>query len=660
MEHDTAVNRVRSIISHLFIPSSQTEFSASQSQRSLVELVDTNRGNLAENATSTSILGSASETTPLDDTIRLIHTSEGTSRSLEQIYLGVTSAYRSYIQLMDFLPDSQELRMGLVIECYRTDLWGRRVMQGYLPTHDIKLSALCEAVLSKMLYSFSEIQHTVEKYGTQFDIKGLAGVLKKVSLQQSEHSHEGSELPKRISTATRLRPENTVTTVRKLKFALLEKTRMKRLVQDLSYWNDSLERLIPTLERESLRRRLRAHFSSSNTAELQILEAAAAFLKHQDIECMATARSVIEEEEYGGQLGVSQLQASDNLPLPPPPEYRLQAENWPSSPPPEYRLRIDELEWQEVPYRADPTDRTKPRAMATLRGESVIVDWQYCENDSWRREHPAAFRRRTENLTTILNTGLRPLNLSVLHCVGYLQKASNITGYAFRLPPGVEPGQKPATLHHLLYNVRKADDVPDLGDRYQLAKALVSTVFEIHNLGWLHKNIQPINILFWPKPNSTATIDISKPYLMGFDISIPNQPGEFTEKPSTCPGDELYRHPLYRGAEPHSFQPSFDIYSLGIVLYEIGVWRPITAASPGAPGKSRLDSEYIDTLVTNGAVGGLKRFMGVKYRDVVMACLRREFDDIWKQQEVEREKRLHIYLDQVQNRVVDPINVCSA
>ena len=73
---------------------------------------------------------------------------------------------------------------------------------------------------------------------------------------------------------------------------------------------------------------------------------------------------------------------------------------------------------------------------------------------------------------------------------------------------------------------------------------LFSIVFEIYNLGWLYKNIQPKNILFWPKPNSTATINISKPYLMGFDISRLNQPGEFTEKPLSCPGDKLCRHPL--------------------------------------------------------------------------------------------------------------------
>ena len=658
MEYGATVKYTSPSTSRLSIPS-QVKFSGSQSQRSHVY---TTR-----------------------DTTRAIRTSEATSDSLRQTCSAVTAAYDAYIQLMDILPDYQELRMGLVIERYRTDPWRRFVLakakigQGDAPAYEIGLWAVFEYILTKMLETFSEIQRTMEEYAAHADdIKlqeDLSDALQFASLQPGQRSHEASELPETMSTATKSPPEHSFMKSRTtLNYGPLGKKHIERILQTLCYWNDSLDGLTPLLERESSRRRLRAHLSTSNIAELKNLEAAAAFLKHQDIERMAHARSVVEQEEYVGLLGLSQLQASENLSSPPPPEYRLKADNLPSSPPPEYRLNPNELEWQESPYSTDRIDRAnRTRAMATLRGESVIVDWQYCEDDSWRRAHRAAFRRRTENLTTILNTGLRPLNLSVLHCVGYLERGSNTTGYAFRLPPGVEPGQRPVTLHHLLDNVRKGDDVPDLGERFQLAKALVSTVFEIHNLGWLHKNIQPKNILFWPKPNSTATFDISKPYLMGFDISRPNQPGELTEMPLACPGDDLYRHPLYRSTERHSFQPSFDIYSLGIVLYEIGFWRSIAVSSHAATGKSRLpltppnsnsqginDLKYIDALVKDGSVGGLKRFMGRKYRDVVLACLQRTFDEVWEKQEGDRENRLHAYLDLVQSKIVDAINICSA
>ena len=569
------------------------------------------------------IIESNSMTITLQDITRAIRTSEATSGSFRQTCSAVTAAYDTYIQLMDFLPDYQELRMGLEIERYRIDLWRRFVLaedktgQGNSPTYEIGLWALFECILTKMLETFSEIQHTLEEYGVHANIRsqeGLSGALQFASLQPGEQSHEASELPETMSTATTWPPEHSLMRSRKtLNYNLLEKKHIKRLLQTLCYWNDSLDGLTPMLERESSRRQLRVHFSTSDTAELQNLQAAAAFLKHQDIERMANIRSFIEQENYG--LDRSQLQLPHNLP---------------STPLPEYRLEADEFEWQEVPNQTD-----QPRAMATLRGESVIVDWQDCLDDSWRREHPATFRRLTQTLITILNTGLRPVNLSVLPCVGYLEREPNITGYAFRLPPGAGPGRMPVTLHYLLCNLRKSGDIPDVGERHQLAEALVSTVNEMLNLGWSHKNIQPKNVLFWP--DSKAKIDISKPYLIGFDISIPNQPGEFSEKPLFHPGDDIYRHPLYKGAEPYSFQPSFDMYSLGVVLYEIGLWRHITGAFQAAPGTSKspliptysFDPSYPYYVFKNGSLGELRRLMGKAYRDAVIACLKSGSDDGW-------------------------------
>ncbi|KAL8988350.1 MAG: hypothetical protein Q9169_008570, partial [Polycauliona sp. 2 TL-2023] len=261
---------------------------------------------------------------------------------------------------------------------------------------------------------------------------------------------------------------------------------------------------------------------------------------------------------------------------------------------------------------------------------------------------------------------LKALNVGVLHCIGYLDQSSTVTGYAFKAPPGTTPGRKPTTLHQLLTNVSKSSDVPDLGDRFELAKALVSTVFEILNLGWLHKNIQPKNVLFWPKPGCNE-LDYSKPYLVGFDISRPNQPGEVSEKPLADPDDDIYRHPLYRAHASHSFLPSFDMYSLGIMLFEIGMWRNVGYQGQRRNSRPNLethnsDPQFIEKMVMNGPVMDLKRHMGAKYRDAVMACLCQDFDAIWDQKkEFESpEARLQCFQTEVQMRVVDAIAVCNA
>ena len=271
--------------------------------------------------------------------------------------------------------------------------------------------------------------------------------------------------------------------------------------------------------------------------------------------------------------------------------------------------------------------------MALHCEESVIVDWHCCQDESWRRNNPSAFQERTANLTKILNSDLRPLSVSILHCVGYLNQNANVTGYAFRLPPEVAPGQASTNFHQLLTRVKSGSEIPDLGERFDLAKALVFTVFEIHNIGWMHKNIQPKNILFWPKSGTDNEPKVSRPYLMGFDIARPNEPGEVSEKPPIRPEDDLYRHPDYKGSNPKSFQPSFDMFSLGVILFEIGLWRNV--GSPHSRGsRSTLDSGdrlYIENTVLNGPIHDLKRYTGARSRDAVLACLSREFDDIWNQ-----------------------------
>lgn len=457
---------------------------------------------------------------------------------------------------------------------------------------------------------------------------------------------EDWELLESMQIAAKSPPKYTLTSIAKTaKFILRDKSKMQQLIKKLCSWNDSLDKMTSPLVQTASRRRLRTKFSTGDPQQLKDLEAAARLVNHQDLERIASARRVIEG-------GFSSEKAG------PSPDYDSNSES--SDPPPEYRLEMKELDFgQSIPFMTDQT-----RAMAIFQGESVLVDWRCCRDDTWRRQNPKAFRQRTESLTKILNSDLRPLGLgTILHCVGYLDHNSNVTGYAFRLPSDVQPGQKPVTLHQLLTSVSKGSDVPDLGERFELAKALVSTVFEIHNLGWMHKNIQPKHILFWPKPYTKDELNLSKPYLVGFDISRPNQPGEFSEKPISNPEDDLYRHPFYKGVNSQSFLPSFDMYSLGVILYEIGLWRCVSYQNPRRSStRPSLETHYshpnyIEKVVMGGSIVELKRFMGARYRDAVTACLDRKLDAIWAGAEG---NRLRHYQDEVQTKIVDLISVCNA
>ena len=438
------------------------------------------------------------------------------------------------------------------------------------------------------------------------------------------------------------------------KFVLRDKDKLEKLIKQLSHWNDSLDKLTSRLDQESARRQLRTRFSTSDSDQLQLLELAAAFLQHHDIMSMASTRKLIEEgnkKENSAEEGFKILRTDS-----------------------QYHLEYEDLTEMENGYKQETN-----RATAIYKDGPVIIDWRSCRDDTWRKENPAAFRLRTENLAKVLNSDLRPLNLCVLHCVGYLNRSTNVTGYAFRPPPGSTSSLKPTSLYEVLKRHRKAHDIAELGERFKLAKALVSTIFEIHNLGWMHKNLLPKNILFWPKSRSDKEPNLERPYIVGFDVSRMNRPDEMSEKPTSDIEDDLYRHPKYKGDDPRSFVPSYDIYSLGVILFEIGMWRPV--ASQGRNGRGMLrppspyrstspmtmghtseviDPHFVENAVMNGPVMNLKQYMGSRYRDAVVACLSKDFDAFWEDQTSDPGEQLRVYMGEVQSQVMDPIAQCNA
>ena len=441
--------------------------------------------------------------------------------------------------------------------------------------------------------------------------------------------------------------------LRKLKFILRDQSRMHSLVKHLCYLNDSLEKMTSQLERESLRRQLRTNFATREISEMAEVRNAAALLDHKDIQHLASAKMLVEQVPEPGivhdALGNPDPMFGNSL-----------------------LLDLDELEIPGAQYVT-----SQPRAMALYKSEEVIIDWRTSEDDAWRTKFPEEFRKRTENLTMVLNWDLKPLDLAILHCVGYLHQSKNVTGYAFRLPDYARSTRSHSTLFDLVSQERDPRDLPDLGERFELAKALVRTVSEIQNINWLHKNISCKNVIFWPKDQLRTDPDITRPYLMGFDISRPNQDFEESERPSQRADDEHYRHPDYReplnmepaevGRRWRTFRPSYDIYSLGVVLYEIGIWHNLShnpKKHSNKPSMQRLNSDpqLVQKLLGQKQIRELKRHTGLRYTNVVTSCLDHELDSFWEDlpTHANHPKQLQRYLRHLQNRIVDPLALCCA
>jgi hypothetical protein len=219
----------------------------------------------------------------------------------------------------------------------------------------------------------------------------------------------------------------------------------------------------------------------------------------------------------------------------------------------------------------------------------------------------------------------KPQGLRTMHCIGAFEESGDPIRYGlvYQCPQGVS--SNPNTLRRYLNNgERNSKYYPLLGDKFQLAFALTDFLKEFHTIGWLHENFNSYNILFFQSSdtgsvrNSPSSSEMQQPYVVGLHKSRPD--GDFwqTEGPNISDDQQDYQHPKY--ASTGRFCQEFDYYSLGIVLLEIGFWRPLSSLLIEARVQNRGLVEIREGLMKMCETRlGVK--MGAVYRDAVLQCM---------------------------------------
>lgn len=181
--------------------------------------------------------------------------------------------------------------------------------------------------------------------------------------------------------------------------------------------------------------------------------------------------------------------------------------------------------------------------------------------------------------------------------------------------------------------------LPPLGDRFALAITLCETLLQLHTVGWLHKGLRSHNIAFVPpispdSGNDTSMLtsdkafkatDITKPWLLGFEYARPDAPNETSESVDFGFEDHfLYVHPdlLSRVYAPSEIEKRycrrFDVYSLGCILLEIGLWKRL---SDLWKPKYRGDPEVFRSRLIKLWTPELEGRCGSIYTSAVRDCL---------------------------------------
>lgn len=375
-----------------------------------------------------------------------------------------------------------------------------------------------------------------------------------------------------------------------------------------------MERRVPWAKQLSQRYRLRTRLLTGSVASLNQIDAAAGLFGYRDLQTMAMVKRAIEQVYISG----------DTLPL--------QTDR---------QLDTNQLRSMKL-YDSDICGKTFLRA--NYQGQNLILDQIHL------RSPLSAHKRKTIEATAFVLGKLGRLGISILPALGHLEDDDNGPLYAFQVPEQVSSEGDPVTLHELLIKPL----IPALNERFKLAQALTSTIFTMHGVELYHRGIRPQNILFWSQPQSNQRkINISKPYLVGFGTGLArtfDYSGDPDEKPDFAFERPIHIHPAIQSFR-HPYQPAFDMYSLGVVLCEIGMWHS-------------MGSDFLHLDPTTQGLGirtrqKLAQFVGQRYADAVTACLSPELERTWKQHSENGETQLRTYLDWVQDHVVDPIARCD-
>ncbi|KAM0429268.1 hypothetical protein ACHAPT_006482 [Fusarium lateritium] len=414
-------------------------------------------------------------------------------------------------------------------------------------------------------------------------------------------------------TAIRQERSRAVSFFRKVNFGwslsndMSDKVKLEEALKTLKDFNDHLEMILPSSGRSNngaeVTRRLVSlkllSVAAGPTELRSIGEAMATQAGHGDLYQAIHTAAMIKAKRLEGDVSASERKR--------------------------VVLEIDMLVGPQVLSQGKQT-----RTLCKLRsdGSTVLVEGaQY--PDSLPDSDIQLLNERIAMLALLLKLAGHPYFKPLPSCHGYIRYSHTQFGLVYSLPEWADPSREPIPLYSLLPTTSRRNfasagmtkrigrnTLPTLEERYCLAHALADGVLSLLSVSWVHKSLCSWNILLFRSRTNQGAIDFSQPLIVGFGVSRREKPEEVTIDTSDADSSlRLWQHPDLRGDTHVRFQPKYDLYSLGLTLFEIAMWQDL----PSFDGHGDLQ-----TYVLNHS-GVVAHRMGTAYRDAMMACLDDDF-----------------------------------
>ncbi|KAK4112956.1 hypothetical protein N656DRAFT_797511 [Canariomyces notabilis] len=282
--------------------------------------------------------------------------------------------------------------------------------------------------------------------------------------------------------------------------------------------------------------------------------------------------------------------------------------------------------------------------------QSVILEWVTFP-PSLTEEDLELLNERYAILCTLLRSAGHPYFPALPLCTGFFRQSRTSFALVYQLPPFAAPSQPPRSLYSFLprnkYSIGAEKPstpsgnnnmvLPSLEQRYELAVALADAVLSLLSVDWMHKTITSHNVVLYQSRDvvpmgNLSRIGFDSPQLLGFGLARRERPGERTIdlRDGGLSPWRFWQHPELRGASGHHrrFEQRFDIFSLGVVLSEIGTWQDAHYYSSSvSESGSGADAGEFRRRLLHVCGREMAHRMGEAYKAAVMACL--DGDEIW-------------------------------
>ncbi|KAI4929127.1 hypothetical protein J4E85_005752 [Alternaria conjuncta] len=228
-------------------------------------------------------------------------------------------------------------------------------------------------------------------------------------------------------------------------------------------------------------------------------------------------------------------------------------------------------------------------------------------------------------------TDTDPISFCLLKCRG-VSRVYKTNGslkafdFHFHIPSSLH---SPQSLRNILIESKPN---MSLSVRFRLAQQLARSLSYVHMYEFVHKGIRPETVLIF----DSGKTELAHSFLLGFE-KFRADAGRTLKTSDSVWERDLYRHPERQGEKPEeAYKMQHDIYSLGVCLLEIGMWRTLVTYSSmeGEPTPSQLlpppdysekdevgKAKSLKHTLIEIAMRELPSCMGDKYTGIVISCL---------------------------------------